>query len=384
MKKIEQINKKGKIVLAKDKPLKKKGIFDILSNFFDKINSISGGFQVFLNRKKYIILIKNITYLGHPHPIFKKRIQIPEKWNKIIKNENVLLLGIYHYKDNIIFTSFDKKIRGKSSSAHVHTIDIIKAIEYGVFRKTDKNGNNLIVFRQDKFQEVFKKIVKNKKVENVKEIKLFEDFSLGLNKDWEGISAYKEMIKSKFSQALQPEWTGFYLEYKFEMFLDKNNKYKKICKYVRNKKVDDFDFDLVFIKSRFLGDLKTHSLSSSAILGNDKIKFYKLLKKDGKVWYVVFNLEYKMDKNYNCIVCNFWNIQLNKLKKKNKKLDSYCNRMKKSGILLSMNILEFNQFNEKYISNFEQGKQPNGRSRNPKIKIYKKNIENFVIYRKTL
>ena len=91
-----------------------------------------------------------------------------------------------------------------------------------------------------------------------------------------------------------------------------------------------------------------------------------------------------MDKNFGCIVCNFWNKKLNELKGKNKKLKSYCGRMKRSGILVSMHILEFNQFNEKYISNFDQGKQPDGQSRQPKIKIDKKNIENFIIYRKNL
>ena len=55
---------------------------------------------------KYCILCKNISYLGNPHPIYKKRIQIPDGFINLF-NENInkgittLLIGVYKYKDTV-------------------------------------------------------------------------------------------------------------------------------------------------------------------------------------------------------------------------------------------------------------------------------------------
>lgn len=384
MKKIEQITKNNQIVLDYDKSFNRKQIFNILNKYFDKIDYATDGFDVIYNKKLYTILIKNITYLGHPWLAFKKRIQIPTQWNKLLIKPNVFIFGIYNYKDNIIFAIFDKKYRGKNSSAHISSIDILKATEYGIFQKIDKNNNNIIVFRCDKFKEVFSNLIKNNTVENIEEIKLFEIFSSTLNLKWDGIDAYSEMINANFSHKFQGEWPGWYLEFKFNAFLEKNKKYKTICKYVQHKKQNEYDFDLDFVKSKYLGDLKTHSIDSNAILGNDKMKFCEVLERDGKLWYIVFNLKYRKDIDFGCMVSRFWNMKQNELLNKKKFIDSYCKRMKKDGKLLSMHILEFNQFNKKYISNFDQGHQPNGEKRNPKIKINNGNIDNFIIFRKDL
>jgi hypothetical protein len=101
------------------------------------------------------------------------------------------------------------------------------------------------------------------------------------------------MIESNFSQAFQPEWPGFYFEYMFENFMKLNTRYKNICEYVRNKKSGELDFDIRFIKKNFYGDLKTHSIESRSILGNDKKSFEKVVKIHEKLWYVVLELKTK-------------------------------------------------------------------------------------------
>jgi hypothetical protein len=42
-----------------------------------------------------------------------------------------------------------------NSSAHIHTMDLHKARKDGIFEKTDKQGNNIIVFTEQNFQKVF-------------------------------------------------------------------------------------------------------------------------------------------------------------------------------------------------------------------------------------
>ncbi|OGD68910.1 hypothetical protein A3I18_00165 [Candidatus Campbellbacteria bacterium RIFCSPLOWO2_02_FULL_35_11] len=383
MKKVEQINSDGKVFLERDNIFGKKEIEKIISKYF--VAKEENGYFVFeRNKEKYFLFIKNVTYLGHPHPIHKKRIQVSKKWSDLLTNKNSFLLGIYNCKDNIVFVLFDKKTRGKNSSAHIHTIDIVKAVESGIFQKVDKMGNNLVVFREDKIKEVFDSIIKKEKIKNVEEIELFNVFSDNIDKKWNGIKSYSEMIDRKFSQALQPEWPGFYLEFKFEDFLNKKLKYKKICKYKRNKNVGSLDFDLEFVKNNFLGDLKTHDVNSRAVLGNDKISVHKVINDYERLWYVVFELTSEKDKNFDCKVSRFWNQKLRELRNKNKEDISYCNKMKYNIVLNNLYILEINKFNEKYLSDMKQGRNSDGNLRNLKIMINKKDIDNFVIYRKNL
>lgn len=285
-----------------------------------------------------------------------------------------------------MFLFFDKKRRGKNSSAHVYSIDLLKAVESttGVFEKIDKNGNAIIVCQKEIFSSLLKKLIENGRVEYSEEISLFENFFATIDPKWEGISAYREMIDANFKNRFQSEWPGWYLEFNFENFLRSHKKYKKICRYVQKKKVGDLDFDLEFIKNKFIGDLKTHSNSSEAILGNDKRSVTKAMKTYKKIWYVTFVFSYRMDKNFDCEVSKFWNSEQNRiLGYKKKEEGSYCGKMKHDGELVSIYILEINEFNMKYLSDFNQGKQQNGgASREPKIKINKKLIDNFVIFRK--
>jgi len=379
MKKVEQVNRDGKVVIQADSIYSKDEIYTILSKLIPSIQKERSYFTYFVDNEKYYLLIKNITYLGHPHPLHKKRIQVSSKWSQILRKEKSFLIGIYHFSDNIVFALFDKKQRGKNSSAHISTIDILKAVELGIFQKIDKQNNNLIVFREDKFCDVIDLKIHNKKIINSEEIHVFDEFSGVLEKRWDGIKSYKKMIASNFSQALQSEWPGFYFEYMFERFINSNPQYKNICVYVRNKKVGSLDFDVEFVRGGFYGDLKTHSVSSGSILGNDKASVEKVINYYNKLWYVVLELVPRKDYDFNCIVSKFWNTQLKK-----DDLLSYCGRMKHDVSLTQFYILEINKFNKKYISDFRQPRNSNGDLREIKIKIDKKNIDNFVIFRKTL
>ena len=76
------------------------------------------------NGKKYIILHKAITYLGNPHPIFKKRIQMPSSWQEFCNKAllanldyDIRFVGVYHYQNNVIFVDFAKDTYSMGANA---------------------------------------------------------------------------------------------------------------------------------------------------------------------------------------------------------------------------------------------------------------------------
>lgn len=384
MKKIEQIDSKSNVILDYDSSITTKDIKETLSHHFNVLNDKNPFKCLDDKQRELYFCIKQVTYLGNPHDIFKKRIQIPKEWKEFLKKDNTFLVGLYVYKDNKVFVFFDtekyKNNRLNNSSAHVHTIDLRKGIEYGIFEKEDIRKNKITVVREDKVSVYVDNILSNKKNEIPREIKLFDDFSSVMNPDWYGISCYDEMFTMKYRNKAQPEWPGFYLEFRFEDFLDKNPNFKEVCTFVSNKKNgdSDLDFDLNFA-NKYLGDLKAHSDNTYSIPGNDKDNFEKALNIYGKFWYVVFNHSTKKDKDFNNEVTIYWNKLQNK-----ENLLSYENRMKHSVKLQSMKILEINKNNVQYISDMTQGKNSDGSSRNIKIQIKSSVINNFLIFNKDL
>ncbi len=176
----------------------------------------------------------------------------------------------------------------------------------------------------------------------------------------------------------------FYFENKFEQFLNKNPNYKKYCQYKQNKINNSIDLDVWFDDRQYFGDLKAHTVNTN-ILGNDKQTVIKAILNFKKIWYVVFSHHTIKDKKG--ITTKFWNQALNNRGgSKKKKLDSYLSRMKSSVKLNDFVVLEINNSNQKYLSDFKQGKNSNNNSRNTKISIKKADIENdnFVIYRQKL
>jgi hypothetical protein len=382
MRKVEQIDSNLNVIIDYDVKITKKDIKEILSNHYKIINN-KNPFECLDNKnRKFFFCIKQITYLGNPHHIFKKRIQIPAKWRRFLQKENVFLLGLYVYENNRIFVFFDTKKykdnRLNNSSAHVHTIDLQKGLEYGIFKKEDIRKNKITVVRGDKIYIYVDNLLSRVKTETPKEIKLFDDFSKTINLIWSGIACYDEMFIAEYRNRAQPEWPGFYLEFKFEDFLNNNPHLKEVCTLVSDKKKNKLDFDLNFA-NKYLGDLKAHCINTYSIPGNDKKNFNKALNAYGKFWYVVFSHSTKKDKDFNNEVTIYWNTLQNK-----KNILSYAKRMKNSIQLKNIKILEINKNNVKYISDMTQGKNSDGNKRKIKIQIKNSAIDNFIIFNKEL
>jgi len=375
MSKIEQIDN-GKIVIDSDKKLTRNEFISVLKSNFNVLNS-KNPYEVKIDNSIIKLHAKQVTYLGNPHRCFKKRIQLSKGWGDSLKDENSYLIGLYKYKTTLMYVFFDKanfvNRKTNNSSAHVSTFDILNAYENGIFTKKDIRGNIVTVVKSELANDFLNKLV-NKKVKLAPEISLFEDFKNSLNTKYHGKTCYSEMIKDNYKNKFQPEWVGFFLEYKFETFLNKNPELKLICNYQSNKKKGEIDLDLNF-NNKYFGDLKAHSNESSAILGNDKSNINEALNVYNKIWYIVFNHETKKDKDYSFEVTKFWNESQNK-----EDLMSYSAKMKNNIRFTDFKILEINNYNKQYLSDFNQGINSNGLPRDAKIKIEKKSIDNFLIY----
>ncbi len=381
--KVEQINENYEVVEDYGEILSKNEMVEILLKNFKTTEYKDGCLYGEKSGKKYCIYFKNISYLGTPHPVFKKRIQIGDNF-KDVHRENVekgiqtLLLGVYKYKRTLLFVDFDitkyATNKAHNSSAHVYTLDFKNGLLFGVFQKEDMNKNLITVFTP----ENVKCYLTSKMVGGVdlrlKFIAILDNFYTNLSKNWHGISAYKEMINAKFNNAYQPEWPGFYHEYKLDEYIKNHPASNNDIQYKQNKKTGEIDLDLFFPQVNTYGDLKAHSNDSGGIQGNDWDTIMSVIDKNS-VYYVVLNHDTERDRDHNYEVTIFWNTQLGK-----DNLLSYANKMKNSVKLTSYYVLEINRFNKQYLDVFHQGHNSDGSPRNPKIQIKSKNINNFLIH----
>ena len=380
--KVEQIyhdsvvNDYGEILTNHELQLILRELFNDLT--LDKNGCLYGDYR----NKKYCIYYKNISYLGNPHPKFKKRIQISNEFKSIYEKNlkdgiSTFLIGIYKYKDNVLLCDFDTKTyitrKIHNSSAHVYTIDLINGERNGLFIKKDIRGNIITVFNKKNIINFLDKKLFD--IENTK-IEVFDTldkFFASVTKEWFGMEAYADMISNNYRNKFQPEWPGFYLEYKLEEYLNRNSKENTITFY-QNRKKGEVDLDLRFPQMGFYGDLKAHSINNSGIQGNDYDTIMKLLETQS-IYYIVANHETEKDSDHDFEVTKYWN----KLQNKND-LMSYSKKMKYSVKLKSYYILELNKYNKKYIDVFHQGKNSDGSPRNPKISINIKNLNNFLVH----
>ena len=363
--------------------LTQKEIKDLLiKNFDNSIIEKNGYIYGKYREKEYCIYFKNISYLGNPHPKFKKRIQISTEFKKLYENNKkrniiTLLIGVYKYKDSLLFCDFNTKTyitrKAHNSSAHVYTIDLINGERNGIFSKTDIRGNIITVFNKDNINNYLEKKLYNKDNTKIEVFDTLDDFFINVSKEWFGIEAYMDMIEHNYRNKYQPEWPGFYLEFKLEEYLLKHNK-KNIITFYQNRKKGEVDLDLQFPQLGFYGDLKAHSISSSGIQGNDYDTIMNLLENQS-IYYIVANHETEKDSAHNYEVTKYWNSVQNK-----DNLMSYSKKMKYGVKIKSYYILELNKYNKQYINIFHQGKNSDGSPRNPKISISIKNINNFLVH----
>lgn len=419
MKIIEQVNKNGDIESGFDTSLSKKQIFEKIKTFFPNIlkedNLIVGEYK----KCKFSILVKNITYLGNPHPLYKKRIQIsglPDFFQKSnLKGLTPLMLGIYTYKDNTLFCDFsiDTYINKKShnSSAHVYTDDLSTATKEGIFQKTDYFNNTITVFDTDNVETFLKNkfnlfdvdiqdeyridtlmfdkkgnyldaYVSNQQItyvnNNPKDVleKVFSDFFSSENKEWNGIDCYRKMIENGYRNKFQSEWVGFYLEFEFEEYIKSHN-LGLVSYFAQDKNDGGVDLDLYFPTLNSYGDLKAHSSNSKAIQGNDLSTVKKLLNSEehsNHIYYIVCEHDTFKDKDYDYVVTKFWNDAQNKSDRM-----SYSTKMKNSVKLKKYFVFDINKDNQSYLTLFRQGVNSNGRLRKPKIMIERDNYDKFLL-----
>ena len=188
------------------------------------------------------------------------------------------------------------------------------------------------------------------------------------------------MRDGEWSKWREAEWGGFYVEYRFCRFLEENDHYTTIVCYVQNKKKDGLpDLDLYFPSSKFYGDIKSSDIKETSILGNDKETVMSCINRDGRVWYVVYQHETIHDRDVEGNPMTRWRTHF--IGRDDKPL-SYVMKMKNTVTYKKMTVFEINRANcHSVLSDFNQGHQPDGSERKKKVKITKKETENFVVYR---
>jgi hypothetical protein len=208
-----------------------------------------------------------------------------------------------------------------------------------------------------------------------------EKFFDNEKKNWNGIECYKEMIADNYKNKFQPEWPGFYLEYEFEKFIN-DNQLNHVFNYYQDKTKGGIDLDLYFPQLDSYGDLKSHSISSNGIPGNDWDTVMSIIDEDAinsHIYYIICVSEAEKDSLYEYEVTHFWNTQ-----QKKDNLMSYSSKMKNNVTLKKIYILDINKKNKNYLTIFRQGINSNGKPRAPKIMIDEKNLEHFIIFEKNL
>ena len=414
---VEQVDVNGNIVNDYDTSLSVKALFEVISNSFPSIYKDDDGMICGeINGKGFAIRAKNITYLGHPHPLYKKRIQIAgdlQQFYRIAleKGRIPILLGVYTYGDNTVFCDFsiedfiDKKAH--NSSAHVYTSDLSAATTDNYYYKEDYFGNRITVFSRNGVQVFLneKLGIQNDKNDNGSEqyeyrfdedeLKVAEEpFTYGVdlevgkinriimeffhttNKKWYWIDSYKTMIEANYRNKYQPEWPGFFLEFEFERYLNSNN-YNSIIQFAQDKRKNGIDLDLFFPTLRMYGDLKAHSSNSRGIQGNDWETVFGLIDRptrNNHIYYVVCEHDTMKDSECNYEVTFFWN----KAQEKDN-LMSYSKKMKNSVELTHAYIFDINRENKQFLKKFGQGVNSNGKPRKPKIMIEQDNYSDFLL-----
>lgn len=111
----EQIRPDLSLDIAQDQVLSPKQQQETMIRFLGeehcKVQDIAGK-RVFIytsSGKKHILLHRAVSYLGNPHPIFKKRVQLPHWYKEFceeIKKDKlpyeVHFIGVYHYSGVVV------------------------------------------------------------------------------------------------------------------------------------------------------------------------------------------------------------------------------------------------------------------------------------------
>jgi hypothetical protein len=152
------------------------------------------------------------------------------------------------------------------------------------------------------------------------------------------------------------------------------------------KRDGDLDFDIRFDEDNFYGDLKASDIRKTETPGNDQKNFVECIYQFDKFWYVIYEHEtIKDSEDLNFEATKARNRYIKAFDPSyNKDELSYHDRMKSEVKFVKMYIIELNRVNyREALTEFHQGRQPDGKARAPKFNINKKAIENFVVFRYT-
>lgn len=381
--KVEQINSDLTIVEDYGEILTDTEISDIVIKCFPNTYIKDGYIFGRYNKTDFCLFIKNITYLGNPHPISKKRIQIPQNFKRVYEDNNnknirTLLLGIYKYKDVIIFCNFDTNTyvynNLNNSSAHINTTDLKIGLENGFFKKRDVHGNEITLFTVEKVNDFYKSIFEYTAIELKFEIiRMFDKFFELVPKKWSGIEILKEMLESKSNDIFHDKWIDLYLETLMSKYIKEHN-LLDVVRYEKDKKDNEIDLDLYFSKIDSYGILKMHNESLSEIIGNNKETVKKLIQ-NRSIYYVICNYDIETDMNNN------FKVEEIKAKiKNNLELLSHISNMRYKVNLKNYYILEINKYNYQHVDFYTDNNNNNLSQGKNKILICNENIEKFLIH----
>lgn len=396
---VDQIERDGTLVQAPDTTLspsrKRQLLFNALPGA--RIETYAG--RDIVRFQDQLILTKQVTHLGRPWEAFKKRIQIPRYWLEVEEQGradglNVRFVGVYHYSDTTIFVDFEPstyvKRKANNSAAHVSTIDLYQAQTLGQFSREDRNGNRLTSVRDDQFAVYLRRGYE----ERNPHIEVFDRFSRefldGLKID--GLAAVQEMHAANWPDKFQNEWAGFYVEFRLSQYLAQNN-LRDLVVVQKEKRKGEFDYDLRFLDQGVLehyGDLKASNVAVNESPGNDAANFFRCISETGRFWYVIFEHETwhgRDNDNLATIAWNDWRRSVGHVGR-SAVFDplSYAGRFKEAVRFVRVKILEVNQANLAVVlGEFQKDfKQPDGKPRKGKVLIKKKDIDNFLLYTKSI
>lgn len=346
-----------------------------------------------------ILLTKQVTYMGRPWEAFKKRIQVPRYWLDIeqmgrASGKTVRFIGVYNYGSTTIFVDFDPStyIRrsANNSAAHVSTNDLFQAQTLGQFSRRDRNGNRLVSVRSDQFANYLARGYEERNPHIEVLDRFSEHFLNGIKID--GLAAVQEMHLADWPDKFQNEWAGFYVEFRLNHYLTQNG-LRHLVLVQKEKRREEFDYDLRFLDRGILthyGDLKASNIAVENSPGNDSESFFRCLEETGKFWYVIYEHEtwHGRDNDHTSTVAwNAWRRSVGHVSRNGVYNPlSYAGKFKEAVRFVGVKVLEVNRANAPFVlGEFQKNfKQPTGKPRKEKIMIKKKDIDNFLIYSRSI
>jgi hypothetical protein len=348
---------------------------------------------------KIALLACNVTYLGNPHPIYKKRIQLKSDYlDYLAKNSanniKTLYLGIYTYNRTRLFVVFEPTTyagkKSHNSSAHVYSINLQYAQRAGKFDKIDAFGNKIHIFNTYEFVRYIKTLAGDPVyIDSDDLMKLINDcvssFKDTIKKEWNGIECYKEMVDANDNNARQGEWQGWYFEYLFKKYLAEHSNSK--IEWYGSKKKGDIDLDIKFTDSEWtFGDLKADQINHD-ILGNSFECLDTVIKDNhGTVYYICCLYKAEKDSDHHCEVSKYWNDYVREESKRyateEELKERYGKRMKYSVKPQLLCVLKIDEIIYEILKKnpFAQGVNSDGNDRKPKLKVQKDMINALTIY----